>query len=727
MTLPAPTETPRANAGRPVARFRGDIQGMRAVAVLLVIAAHAGFSSLSGGYIGVDVFFVVSGFLITTLLMREVVRSERLSLLGFYARRARRILPAATVVLVATCLASAVFLPVVRADEIFVDAIWAGLFASNIRFAMVETDYFATDRPVSPLQHFWSLSVEEQFYVIWPLLLLLVLATGHLVARRYDVRRRATVVLAVLVAASLGWSVWATYASPDTAYFSTLTRAWELGAGALLAVVMLRRDTADEDPPPRTPGIRVELLAAAGIVAILVGAVTFDAQSPFPGVLAAVPVLGAVAVLAAGGLAGGERTLVARALSVRPARIVGDWSYSLYLWHFPVLVIARSHWHGLSRTHLVVCLVAIFVLSGLTYRFVEEPFRRGRVWRPSWRAVALYPASVGIVVLGLVVSNAWIDHKLDRNAGNPAISVDEFAGKKLSDDPARALVQASVLAAKKGQPVPGDLVPGLRGIRQDTAPLGDCDYRTGTHQLCPNGDPDADRSIVVIGDSHARAWSPAVNAIGAKHGYRAYTFVYSGCPANQAYRLDPETGRRWAACEDFINWTIDTIGDLRPDLVLISNAPLAPVVDPETGDVVERAGNREEFTRAVGEGLRREIEALTPYAGEVAVLGNTPKLPREQAVCLSEADDLGDCLFSPSSAQRSIERSFGPVAAEAGARYVDAEHWFCDRRRCPSVVGSFIPMRDSEHMTTEYAEHLAEPLAAVLGISDASATPSSGR
>jgi hypothetical protein len=161
---------------------------------------------------------------------------------------------------------------------------------------------------------------------------------------------------------------------------------------------------------------------------------------------------------------------------------------------------------------------------------------------------------------------------------------------------------------------------------------------------------------------------------------------------------------------------VDQVKELHPDLVLISNAPLAPVVDPETGDVVEKTGNRDAFARAVGAGLRQEIEALKPFAGRVAVLGNTPKLPREQAVCLSEADDLGDCLFSPSPGQRAIERSFAPVAADVGAEYVDAEKWFCAKRRCPSVIGSFIPMRDSEHMTTEYAEHLADPLAAVLGV-----------
>lgn len=721
MTLTATSKPQNAAHGGTSGQLRGDIQGLRALSVLLVIAAHSGFSSVSGGYIGVDVFFVISGFLITSLLLREAVRSERISLLGFYARRARRIIPAATLVLVATCVASALFLPVVRADEIFVDAIWAGLFASNIRFAMVETDYFASDRPVSPLQHYWSLSVEEQFYVVWPLLLLLVLALHRFWPARAGVRRRAGIVLGALVAASLVWSVYATQASPDTAYFSTLTRAWELGAGALTAVVIGTRGTAL--PPPGRASALTQSLALAGLAVIGVGAFTLDEQSPFPGVLAAIPVLGAVALIVAGSRVGGQGTLVGRVLCLRPARVIGDWSYSLYLWHFPILVIARSYWHGLTTAQLLVCLVAIFVFSGLTYHLVEEPFRRGRVWRVSWRSVALYPVSVGVVVLGVFASSAWIDHQLNRNAGNPGISVGDFEGEVRSDDPARALVEASVLAAEDGKPVPGTLVPGLRGIRQDTAPLGECDYRTGTRKLCPGGDLDADRTIVVLGDSHARAWTPAINAIGAEHGYRTYGLVHAGCPANQADRIERKTGRHWDSCAEFVDWAVEQVDELDPDLVLIANAPLGPVVDPESGDpVMKNADTREEFTRAINEGLRLEIEAVTPHAGRVVVLGNTPKLPREQAVCLSGADSLGDCLFEPIPGQRAIQRGFGDVAAASGASYVDAEQWFCHRGHCPSVVGSFIPMRDAEHMTVEYAEHLSESLARALGIAPEAAS-----
>ena len=406
--------------------------------------------------------------------------------------------------------------------------------------------------------------------------------------------------------------------------------------------------------------------------------------------------------------------MVARLLALRPLRIVGDWSYSLYLWHFPVLIIGRAHFHGLSHLQLLACLAAIFLLSGLSYHLVEEPFRRGRIWRRPWPSVALYPASVAVLLLGIVGSSAWVDHRADRHDGNPPIDVSDYRG--LDADPARALVEASLLAAQDGQAVPGDLVPDLRGIRQDTAPLGDCDYRTGTRRLCPGGDPDAERSIVVLGDSHARAWSPAVDEIGKRLGYRTYALVYTGCPANQAARLDPETGRRWAACDDFVDWSVETVARLRPDLALVSNAGLAPVVDVDSGEVVPKAGNRDAFIDATGRGLRAQIELLSASAGRVAVLANTPKLPHEPGPCLAANDRLSACLFAPKGGERKIQRSFRAVAEAAGATYVDAERWFCQDRLCPPVVGRYVAMRDTEHMTTEYARHLAGPLAAALGL-----------
>ncbi len=438
--------------------FRPDIQGLRALAVLLVIVAHSGFGTVSGGFVGVDVFFVISGFLITSLLMREAATTGRISLLGFYARRARRILPAAAVVAVATVVGAILFLPLVRAVEVIKDSIWAAAFAANIRFASVGTDYFAKGEPASPLQHYWSLSVEEQFYLVWPLLLVGWIAWA---ARRKDGLRSLTaplLLVGVLSLVSFGWSLWATYESPTTAYFSTLTRAWELGVGSALGIWMSRGAGAKV----RAPRWLVEALGAAGLLAILLACVGYSPSTPFPGYQALLPVLGTAALLYVGGAPPVDQRVgaVSRLLSVPPARVVGDWSYSLYLWHWPILRIAEDHL-GVGRLplgRLVLALALIFGLSALTYRYVEEPFRRGRLWARPRIGVALYPLSLAMVLVVAVTGRVWIDRELGISGDNPAITTADFQGEKLSKDPHVALVQASTLAAEQGQPIPSDLV-----------------------------------------------------------------------------------------------------------------------------------------------------------------------------------------------------------------------------------------------------------------------------
>ena len=350
--------------------FRGDVQGLRAVAVLTVVAAHAGVPHLPGGFVGVDVFFVISGFLISGLLFAELERGGSLSLSGFWARRARRILPAATVVLVATVVMSLFWTTVIDARDVLDDAAWSAAFLANVHFAQQGVYYFAAETGPSPLQHYWSLAVEEQFYVVWPLLLIAVTVAARVLSRRGKQQRLARgsvlAVLLVVTAASFAWSVHVTSTSPTSAYFSTPARVWELAIGAVVALLAPRL-------APRIPRPVGWLLSLGGLAAVAAAVVVIDETTPFPGYAAALPVLGTAALLLAGSAPGLLLAPVRWLLDNPVMRRVGDWSFSLYLWHWPALVLTERN-AGRDLTAVETAAVVLVVLIAL---FLRGPGQRG--------------------------------------------------------------------------------------------------------------------------------------------------------------------------------------------------------------------------------------------------------------------------------------------------------------------------------------------------------------
>lgn len=350
------------------AQFRPDIEGMRAIAVVLVILFHAYHVPFTAGFVGVDVFFVISGFLITSLLLREQQRAGRISLSRFYARRARRILPASTLVVVVTLFATYHWLGFIAGNSVANDAKWTAIFGANLHFGLVRTDYFGAQSPPSPLQHMWSLGVEEQFYLVWPGLLLIV----AVLVRGARYRRALTAAVSVIIAASLIWSVAQTSVNQTWAYFSPLTRAWELALGALIAV-------SAPSIARLKPAWAAQALAVLGLAGILIAAIVFTSETRYPGYAALLPVVGSAALIAAG--CANRETFVGRALSVRSMQWVGARSYSLYLWHWPLLIIpaqyAGRNLSVLENTGLVLLTV---VASAATYRFVENPVRRARLF-----------------------------------------------------------------------------------------------------------------------------------------------------------------------------------------------------------------------------------------------------------------------------------------------------------------------------------------------------------
>ena len=699
--------------------LRGDIQGLRAIAVLTVIAAHAGFSAVAGGFVGVDVFFVISGFLISQLLFSEITRSETLSLSGFYARRARRILPAATLVTVATVVASIIWLSVVDAINVTHDAIWAVFFAANIHFASVGTDYFAQEEPPSPLQHYWSLAVEEQFYLVWPLLLLLCLMLVRHAAHRSP-RRTARqplpriTVLAVLVAVTTGsfiYSVVATRHDPVSAYFSTPARAWELGLGAIAALI-------GPSLAARLSRIVRAVVCVAGLGLIAFACIAYGDGTAFPGSAAAVPVVGSALVLVAGAGGQPDQPWPIRALGVPPMRVVGDWSYSLYLWHWPILIIPEEHRRHALGTPLTLSLIAVtFVFAGLTYRFVETPFRSPlRV--PRWRAIGLYPAAV-VIVLVVSLGGSWYGRWQAGEFGdNPPITLSNFGVEDegsydLDKDPIIALAQASVIAARHHMAVPSQLRPELLSLRQDTPDVGECDYELDVRTLCPHGDSESNRTIVLLGNSHARMWIPAFDKFAAADGYRTYYLVKPNCaaPLVDVGELVPGAPL-WQECTDFRSWALDQIDTLHPDLVVVSTSGLNPVFYDDAGQVVPP----ENHDATTLQGYADLFARLSVEADRTVLIRDVPKSEEEPDTCLTSGHpDLGDCLFKPMTDPAHAADLSVQAADTAGVKVVDPTPWVCWENRCPDVIGDMLPYRDRGHLSTVYAAYLSEELARAIG------------
>jgi peptidoglycan/LPS O-acetylase OafA/YrhL len=355
---PAPT-----SAGE--RKFRPDIEGLRAIAVTVVVLFHAGILYINGGFVGVDVFFVISGFLITRLLVAEHEARNTLSISGFYARRVRRIIPAATLVLVVVVLASYHWLGFLVGDGVATDARWSAVFLANIHFAGAGTQYFNAFKPYSPLQHMWSLGVEEQFYLVWPVVILLTAAVG----RRYALRTRLGAVLLTITAASFVWSVTETHTNPIWAYFSPFTRGWELAVGGLVAVWSPALARALSKLAP--------VLSNVGLVAVIASAFALNSSTPYPGAAAAWPVLATACVIAGGSMQAGAFS--ERLLALPPVQWVGKRSYSIYLWHWPLLIIPAEY----AGTSLIlwknIVWVGIAVIAAaVTYRLVENPIRQSR-------------------------------------------------------------------------------------------------------------------------------------------------------------------------------------------------------------------------------------------------------------------------------------------------------------------------------------------------------------
>lgn len=661
-------------------RFRPDLEGLRGVAIAAVLLFHVGIPGFTGGFVGVDVFFVLSGFLITGLIVREIGETGALSFAGFYARRARRLLPAALVCLAATLVASAILLPPLRVRDVAGDGIAAALYVSNFRFAAEATDYFLAHLDPSPLLHYWSLGVEEQFYLVWPALLL--------VAARWRGVAGIAFVVGVLGIASLVLSIWLTGVSQPWAFFSFPTRAWQLCLGAALALAAARSISMRPAPAAVAGALGLGLIAAASV---LIGP-----DLLYPGAVALVPAGGSALVIAAG--LGRTISGPSRLLALRPVRWLGRISYSLYLWHWPLLVLPVAVL-GSSfgpKKRIAVALAAV-IIAALSHRFVEEPVHRGRLSRLDPRRT-LATAGAATLVVALLAAVSW-----------PLSAL-----RPWQIDVAGAPTGPFVGGTRHG-PVPTDLIPPLDQARSDRPrTVSDgchlAHLSTKAPSSCAYGVPDSADAVFLIGDSHANQWFPAIERIALDHRWRLVSLTKSGCAAVDASQWYAAQTRVYDECDVFREATIQRIALERPRLVVLSNRRGRQLMID--GKPVFAHDNPSAWSDALGRMVRR----LADLADHVVVLGDTPRSNVDVPSCLSgHLDDAFACATPMSSAVDGGHLQLEAAAAQAsGGSFVDPTEWVCPTDPCQAVLGSLLIYRDTDHITTAFSASLAPRLAAEL-------------
>ncbi|QKW16804.1 acyltransferase family protein [Verrucosispora sp. NA02020] len=679
-------------------RFREDIEGLRGLALVLVLVGHAGVAALPGAFVAVDVFFVISGFLITGLLVDELRRTGGISITAFYVRRAKRLLPAASVVVVASMLLTYLFLPPIRWSETARDALASAVYAMNWRLVEQSTDYLRSEEAPSILQHFWSLAVEEQFYLLWPLLLLAAVALGRRRTqsiearspvdvcgrhrRRFFADRTSTPVLvaiALVGVPSLAWSVYLSQAEPARAYLVTTTRMWELALGGALAILSghlsrLSRPTA-------------VTLGWAGMLMIALGAVLIGPDAAYPGHLALLPTLGAVAVIAAGPGAG--RYGPALLLEMRMTRAVGVVSYSWYLWHWPLLVVAEARWGPLGTGAGLAMIVCSALPAVLTHYLVENPFRYAQ-FSPA-RTLRMGLAATSLTVLaGIGLSLAvrpptapvppqFAGVGQASPGGDPAL-VDRFA--RITPDP---------LAARDDLP----------DVYRD-----DCVTQAQESRLrtCVYGDQDSRVEVALAGDSHAAHWVPALQQVASERGWRLVTYIKTACSLMTAPTV--VGGRVDESCTEW-NRELRTAltGERRPRLLIVSSVTQIPLVagstpapGPSTAD-------------AQTEALTRTWSELTGAGIPLVVIRDTPAFRVDMAECVSaNRERLSACAQPRQPALVWGVPQERAAAAVAQVHLADLNDAICPSERCPAVIDGVLVYRDAHHLTATYARRLAPRL-----------------
>lgn len=690
--MPAAVSTlERASVTSSGRRYRPELQGIRAVAAFLVMFFHLWVGRVSGG---VDVFFVIAGFLTAGTLFGHHARYGRIRFGHYLSRLLKRLAPASAVVLVATMAVWFLYMPRSRLADTAQEVIASALYFQNWQLVRDATDYLGAHDAASPVQHFWAMSLQGQFYVGFAVLAALGIAIAKLTRTPYQ--RVALIGFVAVFVVSFAWSIYQTVTNQAVAYFSTFTRAWEFALGGIVAVLVQRGEI------PRWLKLP---LGWIGLGLILTCGLVLDVSTQFPGAAALWPTTAAMLVLIAGG--SGSRWGADALLGSRPMVYLGDISYGIYLWHWPILVTVLVH-QGRTEVGLrtgVGIIVLTLILSAVTARLVENPIRRAKVGeRRPWRGVAFGTAFLVVAAAGGAASATWIDREVDsvvagyvESSDTAVVSVGGVDFEYLADYPGAISTMAGFVAqsAAEVKTYPPTVDPTRY---QSEIQFNRCHVGLTSSELpgCRYGDASSDRVVVLVGGSHSAHLLPALDEAGRKAGVAVEVATKSSC----IFSADPATkgGKPYQACEEFKDNTMQRLADDPPEAVITTS------------------------TRGKGE-KERVPDGYVAIWEEVGALGipviairDNPQPGFNVPQCLDRhRGDASDCEFDRSKALADTDPTDALAASLPFVTFVDLSDAYCPDERCPTVLGNVMMFFDDNHLTEPFAKTLAPVLASRLG------------
>lgn len=647
--------------------YRADIEGLRAIAVLLVVSVHAGVPWLRGGFVGVDVFFVLSGFLITGLLVREVSVSGRLCFAEFYVRRLRRLLPALLVMLLVVCVLAALLLAPAEQRSQSSAAAMAAMWLSNIHFAFSRLDYFAPGTETNLFLHTWSLGVEEQFYLIWPALLVWLLGRDGL--RGWG---RLKIGMFVVLVVSLAACMLLTYKAPQLAFYMMPLRAWQFAIGALIWLYFMEPGTKTFELVRDLSPMALRTIGWVGLTMIGLASILFSASIPYPGAYALLPTLGAGCIVVAGVAPSASPVGVSRVLAWRPLQMIGKVSYSWYLWHWPILLLGHALTGSDAPMYRAGAVVVSLLLAALSYAYVESPVRSQSRWLAHPR-IAIF----GALALMLVANSLCL----------------RWHG--------RASDRMHLPALQRYATAHGD-APAIYGMGCDDW------FHSDSVRICAFGVANAPHVAVLMGDSHAGQWFPAATEAFDRPGWRLLVLTKSSCPMVDEPFFYARIGMEYTVCSIWRNRALDQIAKIKPDVVLLGT--------------VDTDG----FTRKQWiDGTTKVLERLSPVSGHVYLLRDTPGLPFDGPNCLAEQagrpawlrlQHACSAVVANVRADQVFQWLSQAVARFPNTSMLDMNAFVCPEGLCSAEQHGVVVFRDSQHLTGSFAASLGPALAEKLGM-----------